>query len=535
VKRGPDREPEEPREQEPNTPAAPQAQPARESAGEAPAAGHASPEAASAAEPFSPHGAAPEQGATRRQSVRAASEGVPGTDGQDTGAGAGADLRPASCDRTSADPAVPDPAAADPAAADLAVPDPAAADPAVPDPMTAERAAADPAAADPAVPDPMTAARAAEGFAAAGSAEEDSAADPGGAGGAEPPSPFGGSGGSALDEDALRAMLHGAVGGLQPAPGALDHLRAAVPARRARKRQAMVGVAAAVLLVGTAVPAFLHVAGARYASGDRTVAAGHDEQISGSPTSGEGTVGSGGRGAQLPGDEPPSGKDVLGGSADPRGTQTGSPGDGSASTPPGKSFGLLSLPACAPDQLGVSAGQQPPTRSGTVYGTFHVANVSDTACSVDDPGTINYAAEGAADAARISVVQHTAGDPAGQLPLVQSGSTLQLQPGTGYDVRFAFVPSDTCPVKDAGSPDPTPSDAGSPQGDASTGADGASTGGASDGEAAQGHTADGGGVEGGSVAVSHTPASGAPAAETTIANACAGTIYKTGPESDTQK
>ncbi|MGW4705839.1 hypothetical protein ACWEP1_36530, partial [Streptomyces sp. NPDC004285] len=62
------------------------------------------------------------------------------------------------------------------------------------------------------------------------------------------------------DELALRRLFQDAVGDLEPSLGSLEHLRRAVPARRARKRQAIVGAAAAAVLIGTAVPAFVHVA-----------------------------------------------------------------------------------------------------------------------------------------------------------------------------------------------------------------------------------------------------------------------------------
>lgn len=64
------------------------------------------------------------------------------------------------------------------------------------------------------------------------------------------------------DELALRRMLHDAVQEMEPRDGSLDHLRRAVPVRRARKRQAAVGMAAAALFLGTAVPAVLHVSNA---------------------------------------------------------------------------------------------------------------------------------------------------------------------------------------------------------------------------------------------------------------------------------
>ncbi|MEU7607087.1 hypothetical protein AB0B44_40650, partial [Streptomyces sp. NPDC041003] len=42
--------------------------------------------------------------------------------------------------------------------------------------------------------------------------------------------------GGASEEEALRGLFHGAVEGLQPSADALERLRHAVPARRARKR-----------------------------------------------------------------------------------------------------------------------------------------------------------------------------------------------------------------------------------------------------------------------------------------------------------
>ena len=56
-----------------------------------------------------------------------------------------------------------------------------------------------------------------------------------------------------MDEVALCRLLRGAVQDLEPADGTLDHLHRAVPARRARRRQGVVGAAAAALLIGTAI------------------------------------------------------------------------------------------------------------------------------------------------------------------------------------------------------------------------------------------------------------------------------------------
>jgi hypothetical protein len=157
---------------------------------------------------------------------------------------------------------------------------------------------------------------------------------------------------------------------------------------------------------------------------------------------------------------------------------------------------------------------------------------------------------GAADPAKISVVQHTAGDPASQLPDTPADtSTVALAPATAYEVQFAFVPSETCPTKgDGDSTEPTaPGDTpGKPSSDGPSGSDSGTVPGSESGagtDVAAGTDATGlgtqlvedgdgsgsGGTQDGSVSVSHTPETGVPRAETTIPNACAGTIYKTGP------
>ena len=44
------------------------------------------------------------------------------------------------------------------------------------------------------------------------------------------------------DEEALRRLMKAAVQGIEPTPDALHHLRRAVPARRAHRRQVLVGL-----------------------------------------------------------------------------------------------------------------------------------------------------------------------------------------------------------------------------------------------------------------------------------------------------
>lgn len=338
-----------------------------------------------------------------------------------------------------------------------------------------------------------------------------------------------------LDEVALRRMLHGAVEQIEPGQGALDHLRRAVPARRARRRQAVVGMAAAALLIGTAIPAFVHVANSDGSNTANPAIAGHGEQAQG----GNGTENGSGS----------SGKDLGGGTdgqddRDPEhpvstSSPSGSDGQGTeGDLAGGVSDPAASLasapPACDAGQLGVASAQTGSAGAdGTVYGTFRIANVSDTDCSVSGGGSVGFQALGAADPAKITVVRHAAGDAAAGLPdPSQEQDAVALKPSMAYEVRFAWVPRDTCPTT-GGSPSPTPTEGAGGAGGGTAAGAGPGTGtGTDSGEAAVATAAqlggEDGGLQDGSIAVTHTPEAGAPVAETKITNACAGTIYRTG-------
>ncbi|MEU3072978.1 hypothetical protein [Streptomyces laurentii] len=339
------------------------------------------------------------------------------------------------------------------------------------------------------------------------------------------------------DELALRRLLQGAVSGLEPAPGVLDHLRQAVPARRARKRQAIVGLAAAVVLVGTAVPALVHVASSGgLSASDQAVNAGHGEQAqggTGSETGVEGGSKQPGAGPGAGASAPPDGGTKGGGEPDtPADGKTGGAGAAASPSPPPDG-----VAGCQAAQLGVtSARADAPDAAGKVYGSFRIANVSGRECVVEGAGTVDFQARGAADKKKIAVVEHISGDAAGGLPDPSTESPkLLLPPDNAYEVRFAWVPSDTCVPSPGGAggvpatPSPTPTtDSGASTGGDAGGATGTSGQVPSDGGSApQLGTVDGAPADG-SVAVSHTADPGGPVAETTIPNACAGTIYRTG-------
>ncbi|MFG3304446.1 hypothetical protein [Streptomyces wuyuanensis] len=318
------------------------------------------------------------------------------------------------------------------------------------------------------------------------------------------------------DELALRRLLQGAVGDLEPTDGALEHLRRAVPARRARKRQALVGMAASVILLGTAVPAFVHVASSGGLD-DRPVNAGHGEQAQGGTGEEERLDGGQAANGDPEGRQPsvPGAPSATQQSPTPDAAATaGTPG-GTGTSPTDSA--VASTPACEAGQLGVNAAQAGAAEAdGKVYGTFRISNVSPSECSIGAAGSVTFRTAGAADAGKISVVTHTTGDAASGLPdPSQEISAMVLKPEASYEVKFAFVPSETCPTTGA-SPDPTPTDG---------------TSGTTDGTGTASNTEpqlDDGTMADGSISVVHTPESGGPTAEATIPGACAGTIYRTG-------
>ncbi|MFJ2262558.1 hypothetical protein ACIOKD_30320 [Streptomyces sp. NPDC087844] len=337
--------------------------------------------------------------------------------------------------------------------------------------------------------------------------------------GAEEPRGAGGSGPDVFgsDELALRRLLHQAVEEIEPTDGTLDHLRRAVPARRARKRQALVGMAAAALFIGTAVPALLHVSNSTGSNADPSMA-GHTSATQGGANEGkEASSGSGSGGSA--GSSKGSGK---GDKKDEKGKGKGGDG-GTAGAQPTTSTAVAAT--CAPTQLTAAAGGGTPDATGAVYGTFTVTNVSTASCTVVGDGSVSPTAVGAADQSQLMTVLHMAGDPAAGLPDPSAyAASLVLPPGGTYMVKFAWVPSATCPTSGGNgggepSPDPTPTEdpTGAGGGTASEGTNGVDT---------QLMRADG--TVDGSVSVSYTAEGGAPATATTVSNACAGTVYRTG-------
>ncbi|MFD5336587.1 hypothetical protein [Streptomyces hawaiiensis] len=326
------------------------------------------------------------------------------------------------------------------------------------------------------------------------------------------------------DELDLRTMLHQVVQEVEPRDGTLEYLRKAVPQRRTRKRQAVVGMAAAALFIGTAIPALVHVSNATGSDANPS-AIGHASETQGGsgegkgPDGGESTAGGSSGKTEAKEKDEKKEKDKGKGSGASTGASQGGT-DPSSTTAAG-------IPACTPAQLGPASGSSnAPDSTGAVSGSFRVTNVSGAACTVTSPGSVSALPQGAADISKVGALRHTAGDAAAGLlpdPSLEAAQ-LVLQPGIGYDVKFAWVPSETCPTPggSVGGPDPSPEP--TPSQDPATTA-GTSTGGDT-GTAPQLATEDG--TVDGSVAVTYTPATGSGASSVTVPNACAGTVYWTG-------
>ncbi|MBL1095099.1 hypothetical protein [Streptomyces coffeae] len=335
---------------------------------------------------------------------------------------------------------------------------------------------------------------------------------------------LGGTDSGGVGEEALRLLMHRAVDDLAPSPHSLEQLRRAVPVRRTRRRQALVGAVAAVVLGGAALPALVHVAttGGGGAN-DRPANAGSSHRTPGT-AGGQRGGGSGGQGTDRPSDRVETDKhDRRHGGKKDKPTEEDPKGDSGGTAPDPSGTLNATSPTCTRTQLSSGAGSAGSADAeGRVYGSFRVSNVSDRACTVEGSGAVNASAQGGADTSRIFVVDHTAGDAATDLPdpATQPG-TLILQPGQAYEVRFAWIPASgggTSGCSTNGgtpSPDPTPPPDGSSPDDPGAGESGGTPGGEEPPAA--------------SVLVSHTPEAGDPAAgSVTVSGACAGTVYRTG-------
>ncbi|MGW2599287.1 hypothetical protein [Streptomyces klenkii] len=335
--------------------------------------------------------------------------------------------------------------------------------------------------------------------------------------------------GTGMDEQTLRQLLQGAVGDIEPAPDSLDQIRRAVPARRTRRRQALVGAAAALILGGTALPAVVHVATTGDAVEERHANTASSQHTPEDPVAEPDGVGDG---AGRPDEGEARNHDEKREEHKDEGKKGNEPkpaGSSPAGIPPAptNTFAAVS-PTCDRDQLGKGSGTVGPAdRDGRIYGAFRVVNVSRAVCTVGGPGTVAASPRGSAESGRVSVVDHTPGDAATGLPdPATEPSEVILQPGQAYEVKFAWIPASdggrsSC-GKAGGGASPAPSAGG--------GASASPAGSAAASQQQPSVPDSPPPTPQPSVVLSHTPDVGEPAiADAKIADACAGTVYRTGP------
>lgn len=379
------------------------------------------------------------------------------------------------------------------------------------------------------------------------------------------------------DEQLVRVLLQRAVAEVQPDPAGLHRIRHAVPRRRAARRGAWTGAAALAVAVAIALPAL------------------HDSDhlgLSGGP----GTPGAHGATPSATAEGSTAGGDVVGSNRPPQpdasGTAgTGSP-SGSVSTPPHpgasstNAAGVPSapvaasstgggdgapVPLCLRGDLGQGASRVGAADGdGRINGYFTVVNTSARTCRLGGPGSVAVTGTTGTDPARIRVADHTAGDPATDLPAPRPGAGdgpgLLLAPQAAYRVDFGWVPDAGCRATGGASPSATAGQSGAGGSAAGTslamqsGGPGGSASGSGAGDAAP---ADGASVAPtgappasatpttgptsvpspsatrtagpstppATVTIAHTPAPGSPAAASAVLpGACSGTVYRTAPQ-----
>ncbi|QMU67139.1 hypothetical protein [Streptacidiphilus sp. P02-A3a] len=339
-------------------------------------------------------------------------------------------------------------------------------------------------------------------------------------------------------ESELRDLLHRSVSGLEPAAGSLDALRRAVPQRRARRRR--YSGAATALVLGVLGGLALHsLAGVGSLTEGSQAGPGYQNAATAS------TAPSGG--ASPSADAPttyPQQPDGAGagwatasrsGAAEPSGAVSGSrsgsavPWVSPSGLPDAGTVGAGAAAECTRAQLGAGAATVgAPGADGTVYGSFQVANVSQSTCQVSLPGTVSVLAVSGTTANRIAVVQHSAADPATQLPTpAATPGPVLLAPGQAYVVDFAWVPAtgaEASACADDSAPSSPTTESSAPSGTSAGAAGSAPPGEGTAPTISPPSTGEP------TVTIAHTPGAGDPlAASAVLPGACSGTVYDTLP------
>lgn len=274
----------------------------------------------------------------------------------------------------------------------------------------------------------------------------------------------------------LRRRLNDAVSDIRPAPDALDRLRAAVPARRRRRRAMVLTTVGTVAVLAVATPVV------------RTaVITDQTSQKSGTQAdadSGEDVENADGNGADDDGRGGNDGHGSLGSSSSGKDDDDNSRPSVSPLTTPATptslpTFGLIPTPP-APGQPTATAGPTvtPTTATATVgptgattpppvpactvndleqgpatvlgsagsdgiaYGVVEIRNTSRRDCSIGGPGNVMVATAPGNPPIQVSVIVHQSSDPAVRLPEVAAPTgPLTVRKGAAYEFQFAWQPT----------------------------------------------------------------------------------------------
>ncbi|MBS2547629.1 hypothetical protein KGQ19_12170 [Catenulispora sp. NL8] len=238
---------------------------------------------------------------------------------------------------------------------------------------------------------------------------------------------------------ALRERFHQAVSGLEAAPGTLDYLRRAVPARRRRRHAALAATALSVFAVSTGAT----LAARGSFDPQRSQASGTNVGNLMTTATNDAPGGGSGHGPPTPG-----GQDMSDGDPVPSQTSAALPPTPGSSKPPASATSLSVTPAgtpsagvCQNSSMSSVVATQNGTTGGVTYETF-VTTVK-TACTLAGmPALTVLGADGTT--AKVPIYK---ADPAAAplLPTEPSGQTLTLRPGDRYEFQLAWVPL-ACPT-----------------------------------------------------------------------------------------
>ncbi|WP_194927046.1 DUF4232 domain-containing protein [Catenulispora pinisilvae] len=238
---------------------------------------------------------------------------------------------------------------------------------------------------------------------------------------------------------ALRERFHQAVSSLEAAPGTLDYLRRAVPARRRRRNAALAATALSVFAVSTGATL------AARGSFDPQPSQAGGTNVGNLLTTATNDAPGGGSGHGPP---TPGGQDMSDDGSAPSQTSSALPTTPGSPKPLVLATPLSATPAgtpsagvCQNSSMSSVAATQNGTTGGVTYETF-VATVK-TACTLAGmPALTVLGADGTT--AKVPIYK---ADPAAAplLPTEPSGQTLTLRPGDRYEFQLAWVPL-ACPT-----------------------------------------------------------------------------------------